>query len=122
MVAVEQVASRESVDYRELVREVISRCIARSRMSKGQFAAALSMELEATTGRRGPIHPTQISKWLSGVDLPKSDVLLAAMKLAGYPANDLLTELDPILSSRARLVEIERRLGLLERGQDGERS
>jgi hypothetical protein len=105
--------SNAAVNYREYVAEVMRRSVRRSKMSQSQFAAALTRELENTPGRRAT-HPIQVSKWVTGAELPKGDVVLAALRLAGFSHEELLLELDPMTSARGRLVDIEERLRRLE--------
>lgn len=123
MVAVEHLMSRESVNYRELVREIVSRSIARSRLKKGQFADALTEELVDTPGRAGnarKVHHTTISKWLSGADMPGADALVAVMKVGGLTPTQILEELDYMPSARQRVEDLATRMALVEAHLAGE--
>lgn len=113
MVALDQVAFRVEVDYREVTKEIMQRCLKKLDMTHPEFAGALWEELQGS-GRQ-KTHAVQVSKWVAGMQVPKSDVLLAALKLAGLSPEEILGRLDSLNSMRVRYQSLEERIGEQER-------
>lgn len=102
----------EGTDYARVVADQMRALRGRAGLTSEAMAAALSGEL----GRR--VHPPSLSRWERGHQMPKSDVLLAAMRIAGL-ALPSEAPADPRHVLEQELAALRRQVEMMARRMKG---